>query len=211
MMNYVPLNSELITKKVINKRMAKKFALDFKNAENVDTDIDKIYEKMLEKINDIFSGMLGLELSLESATVKDNNAKGLGTSFSSQSVTGVVSGISNLVTGVRDLNTYTDINMPNLNMFSTGQRNSIMTLVGDILQKERAVDARMEILARRTRNIDPTTGLGVPHESARAFRVFEPMFKEWKGLLKELTSRLRRASGVLGAVGAGYATPRRFL
>ena len=58
MMNYIPLNSEILAKKRINKRMAKKFALDFKNAENVDTDVDKIYEKMLKKINDIYSGML---------------------------------------------------------------------------------------------------------------------------------------------------------
>jgi hypothetical protein len=93
--------------------------------------------------------------------------------------------------------------MPNLNMFSSGQRQSIMTLVGDILEKERAVDARMETLARRTQ-------AGEPHLQARAFRVFEPMFKEWKGLLKELVIRLRRASGVLGAIGAGYI-PRRFL
>jgi hypothetical protein len=192
MMNYIPLNSEILAKKRINKRMAKKFALDFKNAENVDTDID------------IFSGMLGLEISLKSAAVKDNNQAGLGTSFSSQSVTGVVSGISNLVTGVRDLNSYIDINMPNLNMFSSGQRQSITTLVDDILRKEKEVDARMEILARRTQ-------AGEPHASARAYRVFDPMFDEWRGLLKELTIRLRKASGVLGAVGAGYATPRRFL
>jgi hypothetical protein len=204
MMNYIPLNSEILAKKRINKRMAKKFALDFKNAENVDTDIDKIYENMLGKINDIFSGMLGLEISLKSAAVKDNNQAGLGTSFSSQSVTGVVSGISNLVTGVRDLNSYIDINMPNLNMFSSGQRQSITTLVDDILRKEKEVDARMEILARRTQ-------AGEPHASARAYRVFDPMFDEWRGLLKELTIRLRKASGVLGAVGAGYATPRRFL
>ena len=203
MMNYVPLNSEILAKKRINKRMAKKFALDFKNAENVDTDVDKIYEKMLEKINDIYSGMLELAVTLDSASVKDNQAQGQGTSFNSQSVTGVVSGVGNLVTGVRDLNTYIDINMPNLNMFSSGQRQSIMTLVGDILEKERAVDARMETLARRTQ-------AGEPHAGARAFRVFEPMFKEWKGLLKELIIRLRRASGVLGAVGAGYI-PRRFL
>ena len=203
MMNYVPLNSELLAKKRINKRMAKKFALDFKNAENVDTDVDKIYEKMLEKINDIYSAMLELAVTLDSASVKDNQAQGQGTSFNSQSVTGVVSGVGNLVTGVRDLNTYIDINMPNLNMFSSGQRQSIMTLVGDILEKERAVDARMETLARRTQ-------VGEPHAGARAFRVFEPMFKEWKGLLKELIIRLRRASGVLGAVGAGYI-PRRFL
>jgi hypothetical protein len=202
-MNYVPLNSEILAKKRINKRMAKKFALDFKNAENVDTDVDKIYEKMLEKINDIYSGMLQLAVTLDSASVKDNQAQGQGTSFNSQSVTGVVSGVGNLVTGVRDLNSYIDINMPNLNMFSSGQRQSIMTLVGDILEKERAVDARMETLARRTQ-------AGEPHANARAFRVFEPMFKEWKGLLKELITRLRRASGVLGAIGAGYI-PRRFL
>ena len=203
MMNYVPLNSEILAKKRINKRMAKKFALDFKNAENVDTDVDKIYEKMLEKINDIYSGMLELAVTLDSASVKDNQAQGQGTSFNSQSVTGVVSGVGNLVTGVRDLNSYIDINMPNLNMFSSGQRQSIMTLVGDILEKERLVDERMEVLARRTQ-------AGEPHLQARAFRVFTPMFEEWKGLLKELVIRLRRASGVLGAIGAGYI-PRRFL
>jgi hypothetical protein len=202
MMNYIPLNSEILAKKRINKRMAKKFALDFKNAENVDTDVDKIYEKMLEKINDIYSGMLELGVTLESASVKDNQAQGQGTSFNSQSITGVVSGVGNLVTGVRDLNTYIDINMPNLNMFSSGQRKSIMTLVGDILEKERTVDARMETLARRT-------AAGEPHLQARAFRVFTPMFEEWRGLLKELVKRLTKASGVLGAIG-GYI-PRRFL
>ncbi len=202
MMNYIPLDSEILAKKRINKRMAKKFALDFKNAENVDTDINKIYETMINKINDIFSGILGLELTLESAAVKDNQAPAAGTSFSSQSVSGVVTAVSSLVTSIRELNTYIDINMPNLNMFSSGQRQSIMTLVGDILEKEKKVDERMEILARRTQ-------AGQPHGSARAFRVLTPMFEEWRGLLKELVIRLRRASGVLGAIG-GYI-PRRFL
>jgi hypothetical protein len=204
-MNYVPLNSELIAKKRVNKRMAKKFALSFRNTDNEETDVDKIFETILEKTNEIFTQILALANTMEAAKVRDNAPPAAGTSFASQLMSGVVAAVGGLVNSIRGLNTYIDINMPNLNMFNTSQRNAIMTLVADILLYEERIGARMEALARR--NLD-----GQPHALARPFRVMEPMFQEWQGLLKELVNRLQRASGVLSAVGAGYKKiPRRFL
>tara|TARA_R110000803_G_scaffold64644_5_gene125721 strand:+ start:191 stop:799 length:609 start_codon:yes stop_codon:yes gene_type:complete len=202
-MNYVPLNSEILAKKAVNKRMAKKFALSFRNNENEAVNVGEIYENILQRTNTVYATLLNLANIMKGSMVKD----AMGTSLASQSVSQVIGFIGALVTSVKALNSYIDSNMPNLNMFSSSQRASLVGLVKDIEEEEMEIHKKMMHLARLRQD-------GEPNLNAKAFQIFDPMMSKWRGALDELKKRFKRASGVLTAtgqgVGAGY-TPRRFL
>ena len=206
MMEVEDLNALNRAKKKVNKLLARSSAsLDLKTDDGKPADVDDIYTNIVGQLNDLYGGLLQIENQFKTSIVRDS--AGRGTSLSSVAGSAIISAITQLVLGIRNLNTYLDTNVSNFGMFSSTERTSLVSLLRDVDNAEREIEGELERTSRRTRSGEPRAG-NTP------YNVFNPIFAQWREGLNELKMRFREAGGVgVGSIGAGLheLIPRRFL
>ena len=206
MMEVEDLNALNRAKKKVNKLLARSSAsLDLKTDDGKPADVDEIYTNIVGQLNDLYGGLLQIENQFKTSIVRDS--AGRGTSLSSVAGSAIISAITQLVLGIRNLNTYLDTNVSNFGMFSSSERNSLVSLLRDLENAEKSIEVELERTSRRTMS-------GEPRADTTPYRVFNSIFAQWREGLNELKMRFREAGGVgVGSIGAGLheLIPRRFL